>query len=247
MERPAPQPVGLLNLGEILRALSNRISKKLGQAEFSRMASGHPSLIWYGMTFPQKKHSFLRKCHSARVSQVLHTHQQNGSSWAPTTKPATKRQLGLFSVRIFQVLDTKARATLNSAQFPRKSRESFAVWACDFFRTQMVLKLDFKVSGFGKKWRCDFFFPLSGHALPVKGCESSACLYLGKACIALSPFLRSTSVKGLSAGCSVGRSVGPLRHLISGGIEVLWSTAWPVLALVSFAGHLSWHQVKTLC
>ena len=31
---------------------------------------------------------------------------------------------------------------------------------------------------------------------------------------------------------SVRRSVGPLRLLIFGGFGVLWSTAWPVLALV---------------
>ena len=31
---------------------------------------------------------------------------------------------------------------------------------------------------------------------------------------------------------SVHRSVGPLRLLIFDGIKVLWSTAWPVLALV---------------
>ena len=31
---------------------------------------------------------------------------------------------------------------------------------------------------------------------------------------------------------SIRRSVGPLRLLISVGFGVLWSTAWPVLALV---------------
>ena len=43
--------------------------------------------------------------------------------------------------------------------------------------------------------------------------------------------LRSTSVSG-SVRPSVHRSVGPLRLFIFGDIDVLLSTAWPVLALV---------------
>ena len=53
---------------------------------------------------------------------------------------------------------------------------------------------------------------------------------------------QSTSIRGSvrpSVRPSVGRSVGPLRLLISGGFGMLWSTAWPVLALVcSLVGYV---------
>jgi len=159
MERREPQPVGELNLGEIPRAPSNKTSNMLGQAEFSRMTSGLLSLIWYGTIFPLRKLSFPRKFRSARVNQEIpYTHQQNGSSWAPMTKPATRRQPGPSFARIFQALDTNPRPTSNFAQCLRKSRKGFAVWEFEFFKTQAGLKLGFKVFGSGRKLRCDCIF-----------------------------------------------------------------------------------------
>ena len=57
-----------------------------------------------------------------------------------------------------------------------------------------------------------------------------------RVCLSVRPSVHRSvgQLVGRLVGQSVGWSVGPLRLLIFGGFGVIWSTAWPVLALVVY-------------